>query len=142
MSVIYQKIYNVEKDDYANAGLVSSLIKQSLRTIGVSSVVSRRVAVAVYEAEINMIIHAYGGTITLEISDDGAIRLIASDLGPGIPDIQKALTPGFSTASKKAMELGFGAGMGLPNIKRNADEFHIESSPAGTVLDLKFQERE
>lgn len=142
MSVIYQKIYNVEKDDYANAGLVSSLIKQSLRTIGVSSAVSRRVAVAVYEAEINMIIHAYGGTITLEISDDGTIRLIASDLGPGIPDIQKALTPGFSTASKKAMELGFGAGMGLPNIKRNADEFHIESSPAGTVLDLKFQERE
>ncbi|MBQ1810154.1 MAG: ATP-binding protein [Erysipelotrichaceae bacterium] len=142
MSVIYQKIYNVEKDDYANAGLVSSLIKRSLRTIGVSSAVSRRVAVAVYEAEINMIIHAYGGTITLEISDDGTIRLIASDLGPGIPDIQKALTPGFSTASKKAMELGFGAGMGLPNIKRNADEFHIESSPAGTVLDLKFQERE
>ncbi|MBQ6367535.1 MAG: ATP-binding protein [Erysipelotrichaceae bacterium] len=142
MSVIYEKIYNVERDDYANAGLVSSLIKQSLRTIGISPAVSRRVAVAVYEAEINMIIHAYGGTITLQISDDGMIRLIAKDKGPGIPDIEKALTPGFSTASKKAMELGFGAGMGLPNIKRNADEFSIESSPAGTTLDLKFQERE
>ena len=141
MTAVYQRTFTVEQDDYASAGLVSSLIKESLRYMGISPAVVRRVAVATYEAEINMIIHAYGGTITLEIGDDGTIHLLAKDNGPGIPDIEKALTPGFSTASKKAMELGFGAGMGLPNIKRNADVFHIESSPEGTILDLLFKEK-
>ena len=141
MSVVFHQDYTVERDDYANAGMASAMIKSTLRKIGIPAEVSRRIAVATYEAEINMIIHAYGGTMTLEIGEDGTVRLIAHDTGPGIPDIEKAMTPGYSTASQKARELGFGAGMGLPNMKRNADEFSIESSPAGTILDMRFRER-
>ena len=86
-----------------------------------------------------MLIHAYGGDITLEVSDDGMIRMTFSDPGPGIPDIEKAMTPGWSTASEKAREMGFGAGMGLPNIKRVSDEFEITSSPEGTTIKLGFR---
>ncbi|MBQ9154333.1 MAG: ATP-binding protein, partial [Solobacterium sp.] len=104
--------------------------------------VMRRIAVASYEAEINMIIHAYGGTVYLDVTEEGMIHLIFQDTGPGIPDIEKALTPGWSTASQKARELGFGAGMGLPNIRRVSDEFDIESSPEGTSLYLTFRVEE
>ena len=138
MSTVYHEEYTVIRDDYTGAGKVSSKIKKTLNELGVDSKLIRNIAVACYEAEINMIIHAYGGVITLDIFDDGNIELNFNDLGPGIPDIEKALNPGYSTASEKARALGFGAGMGLPNIKRVSDEFNIESSKEGTKLKLRF----
>lgn len=132
--------YTVIRDDYGNAGKVSSAVKQTLSQIGVKPEILRRIAVACYEAEINMIIHAWGGSIFLNVSDEGEIELIFKDTGPGIEDLDKAMTPGFSTADEKARAMGFGAGMGLPNIKRVSDEFHIETSKSGTTLDLLFKE--
>ncbi|MBR5065052.1 MAG: ATP-binding protein [Oscillospiraceae bacterium] len=139
MSSILRKDYVVVRDDYAGAGRVSSDVKATLSSIGIPSPILRRIAVACYESEINMLIHAYGGDITLEIGDDGVIHMTFSDPGPGIPDIEKAMTPGWSTASDKAREMGFGAGMGLPNIKRVSDEFDITSSPEGTTIQLSFR---
>ncbi|MDI9519186.1 MAG: ATP-binding protein [Erysipelotrichaceae bacterium] len=131
--------YEVARDDYANAGRVSSQVKQYLSSLGVSSDVLRRIAVACYEAEINMIIHAWGGAINLNVTDDGVIQLIFKDVGPGITDLEKALTPGWSTASEEARSFGFGAGMGLVNIKRVSDEFDIVSSEEGTTLTIGFK---
>jgi serine/threonine-protein kinase RsbT len=139
MSVILHKVYVVERDDYANAGMVSSSVKQTLAQIGIDPKILRNIAVACYEAEINMIIHAYGGAVSLDVSDDGIIHLVFKDPGPGIPDLEKAMTPGWSTASEKARAMGFGAGMGLVNIKRVSDTFDIKTSPNGTTLTLTFK---
>lgn len=128
--------YVINKDDYANAGKVSTQIKKILKELGVPPEVLRRMAIACYEAEINMIIHSYGGVIKLSISDQ--ISFVFKDTGPGIPDIQMAMQPGYSTADDRARELGFGAGMGLANIKKVSDEFDIESSVEGTTLNLRF----
>ncbi|MDO5108618.1 MAG: ATP-binding protein [Erysipelotrichaceae bacterium] len=136
---ILHKEYTVVQDDYVNAGKVSSDIKSTLSEIGISPKVLRKIAVASYESEINLIIHAYGGKVFLDVGEDGAVSLVFKDPGPGIPDLEKALTPGWSTASEKARGMGFGAGMGLPNIQRVTDEFNIESSPAGTTLSLVFR---
>ena len=132
------KEFEVIKQDYMNAGKVSSQIKKILLSLGVDNKVVRRIAIASYEAEINMIIHAYGGKIYFSIDDDGTIAITFKDVGPGIPDLEKAMTPGWSTADKKARELGFGAGMGLVNIERVSDTFNIESSPAGTIIAITF----
>ncbi len=140
MTAVLHREYQVVQDDYANAGEASSHIKQTLSQIGYPPRVLRRIAVASYEAEINMIIHAYGGKITMDVMDDGTVSLCFADPGPGIPDLEKAMTPGWSTASEKARELGFGAGMGLPNIKRVSDRFDIQTSPAGTILKLCFHQ--
>lgn len=129
--------YDVIRDDYTNAGKVSGQIKKYLKQLGISSKVLRKIAVASYEAEINMIIHAYGGKIYLDILDD-KVNLEFNDLGPGIEDIEQAMVKGYSTASEKARQLGFGAGMGLYNIERLSDEFDIKSSKEGTVIKLGF----
>lgn len=139
MEVILHKDYVVARDDYASAGKVSSDIKRTLKGIGFDPKVMRRIAVASYESEINMLIHAYGGDITMDITDDGTVHLVFKDPGPGIPDLEKALTPGWSTASEKARSMGFGAGMGLPNIRRVSDEFDIQSGEDGTTLRLSFR---
>ncbi|MDP3304457.1 MAG: ATP-binding protein [Erysipelotrichaceae bacterium] len=138
IAMIHQH-FNVEKEDYANAGRISSQIKQMLKQLGVSSEVLRRIAISCYEAEINMIIHSYGGEVVLTLSAEGKCELRFSDMGPGIDDIEKAMTPGWSTAKASAREFGFGAGMGLPNIKRNCDEFDLVTSPAGTTLVIGFK---
>ena len=117
---------------------MSSDIKQTLSTIGVAPKVLRNIVVASYESEINMIIHAWGGDITMDVFDDGTIKLVFKDPGPGIPDLEKAMTPGWSTASDKARDMGFGAGMGLPNIKRVSDTFDIQTSEKGTTITLGF----
>ncbi len=130
--------YRIDKEDYANAGRVSSQIKQTLKQLGVPADTLRRIAISCYEAEINMIIHSDGGEIMLYLSAEGLCTLVFKDIGPGIIDIEKAMTPGWSTAQEKARQFGFGAGMGLPNIKRNTDEFDIQSSPTGTELTLRF----
>lgn len=133
--------YAIGHADYANAGKVSSQIKSFLKQIGLDPTLLRRIAVACYEAEINMIIHSYGGEITLAM-DENSLDLNFNDNGPGIPDVEKAMTPGWSTASDKAREFGFGAGMGLPNIKRMADTFEIQSTQSGTHVHIAFKVNE
>lgn len=133
-----RKIYHVEKDNYENAGQASRDIKMTLKTLGLNPKVLKRVSIACYEAEINLVIHSDGGTILFEVNDDGEVILSFDDIGPGIPDIALAMTPGWSTASTKAREFGFGAGMGLDNMKNCASTFHIESSSEGTHLKMSF----
>ncbi len=133
--------YPVGREDYSNAGKVSSQIKSFLKQIGLEPTLLRRIAVACYEAEINMIIHSYGGEVLLAM-DENALDLTFKDIGPGIPDIQKAMTAGWSTANEKAREFGFGAGMGLPNILRMADSFELNSSQSGTNLHIAFKVNE
>ena len=132
-------VYDVKSLDYRTAGDASATIKRKLKQLGVDSTVLRRIAVASYEVELNLIIHSQGGTLTIEMSPQ-EIRLVSKDVGPGIPDIDRALQEGFSTASEEARNLGFGAGMGLPNMKRNADVFLIESELGiGTTIEMRFR---
>lgn len=138
-NIIYESNFRVENKDYANAGKVSSQIKQVLKQVGVPGEIMRRMSVACYEAEINMIIHSLGGDISFQIDDAGDVQYVFVDNGPGISELEKALTPGWSTADEKAREFGFGAGMGLPNIKRVSDEFDIKTTPQGTTLTLHFK---
>ena len=131
--------FSVARGDYLSAGKVSSQIKQTLKQIGYPNDLLRRMAVACYEAEINMIIHSYGGVVRLQIGEDGAVTMVFADCGPGIASIEKAMTPGYSTADEKAREFGFGAGMGLPNIRRVSDHFDLKTSPAGTTRTLRWE---
>ncbi|HNY24603.1 MAG TPA: ATP-binding protein [Bacteroidales bacterium] len=122
--------------DFTMAGTASSQVKRALKQLGVDASVIKRVVVALYEAEVNIVAHAYKGIITADIDPERVfLRLV--DEGPGIEDIEKAMTPGFSTASQEVREMGFGAGMGLPNISRNADVLNIHSIPGkGTTLEI------
>ena len=116
------------------AGDVSARIKQHMKRLGVPAAVMRRVSVCTYEAEINLVIHSDGGQIDFEIAED-RITVRAKDVGPGIPDIDKAMTEGWSTATNEVRNMGFGAGMGLPHMKRKADGFDIVSA-VGTGTDI------
>ncbi|MBR5152200.1 MAG: ATP-binding protein [Clostridia bacterium] len=128
--------YDVDGDDFTLAGEISSKVKKRLKQLGLPPETIRKVAIAMYEAEINMVIHANGGTITVEVSPE-TIHIIFADRGPGIPDIDKAMEEGFSTASHEVRELGFGAGMGLPNIKKNSDKMTIDTKVGeGTTIEL------
>jgi len=119
--------YHITGGDFNTAGEASSNIKKRLKQIGIDSSVVRRVAIATYEAEMNIVIHAYRGIIAVKIAP-GFIEIIAKDEGPGIKDIELAMQEGYSTAPDKVRELGFGAGMGLPNMKKCSDEFYIDST--------------
>jgi len=128
--------YDVVAHDFDYAGEASSKVKRALNHLGVSSQIVRRAAIATYEAEMNIIIHTdEGGEITVEIQPEQII-MRATDTGPGIPDIEQAMQPGFSTASEWIREMGFGAGMGLLNIQRCTDEMRLES-PLGTRTSLE-----
>ena len=128
--------YTVDGNDFTLAGETSSKVKKWLKQLGLPPEVIRRVAIAMYEAEINMVIHANGGTIDVEVTPQ-AVHIVFTDTGPGIPDVEKAMQKGYSTASNEVRELGFGAGMGLPNIKKNADEMQIQTQVGvGTTIDL------
>lgn len=118
--------YTIDGDDFTRAGEASSSVKNKLKQLGLDSDVIRKVAIAMYEGEINMVIHADGGTITVTVSDDD-ITMVLADRGPGIPDIEKAMQEGYSTAREEVRSLGFGAGMGLPNMKRFTDEMTIDT---------------
>ncbi len=131
-----KETYPVKADDMTCAGDVSARIKRHMKRLGIPSSIMRRVSVCTYEAEINLVIHSDGGQIDFEISED-RILVRAHDVGPGIPDIDKAMTEGWSTASNEVRNMGFGAGMGLPNMKRNADEFAI-SSVVGEGTDISM----
>lgn len=118
--------YQVPGDDFTRAGEASSNVKNKLKMMGVDNAVIRRVSIAMYEGEINMVIHANGGTIKVLISDDN-IRIILADTGPGIPDVEQAMQQGYSTAPEEVRSLGFGAGMGLPNMKKFSDDMKIDT---------------
>lgn len=129
--------YTIPGDDFTRAGEASSAIKNKLKMLGVDNTAIRKVAISMYEGEINMVIHADGGEITVSISDT-LITIRLADKGPGIADISKAMQEGFSTAPEEVRSLGFGAGMGLPNMKKYSDEFHIESEVGvGTTVTMK-----
>lgn len=128
--------YDVDGDDFTVAGEASSAVKKVLKQLGVDPDVIRKVSIAMYEGEINMVIHANGGSIDVSVWPD-KISATLSDTGPGIPDVEKAMQEGFSTASDKVRELGFGAGMGLPNIKKYTDELKVETQVGkGTTLHM------
>ena len=118
--------YQVEGGDLTHAGEASSGVKQALRKLGLDPSVIRRVSVCMYEGEINMVIHANGGTAKVDVGLDD-ITITLTDRGPGIPDIEKAMQAGFTTAADSVRDLGFGAGMGLPNMKKYSDEMTVES---------------
>ena len=129
--------YDVSGTDFTCAGEASSKIKKSLKELGFPASVIRNVAIAVYEGEINMVIHGGGGVIDVEISPE-CISIILADHGPGIPDVSLAMQEGYSTAPDNVRQLGFGAGMGLPNIKKYTDEMLIETEVGkGTTIKLK-----
>ena len=129
--------YDIDGSDFTRAGEASSAVKNRLKMLGVDSAAIRKTAIAMYEGEINMVIHADGGTITVIISDD-AITMVLADRGPGIPDIDQAMQEGFSTARPEVRSLGFGAGMGLPNMKRFTDEMKIDTVLGkGTTIIMK-----
>jgi len=120
-------VYEVEKDDFVRAGEASSNIKKILRQLGIDSGVIRKISIATYEAEMNIVIHSLGGQIILEVTP-GFIKVIACDRGPGIADLELAMQEGYSTATDKVREMGFGAGMGLPNMKKCSDRFYMKST--------------
>ena len=133
-----KETFSVVANDMTAAGDVSARIKRQMKQLGVPSAIMRRVSVCTYEAEINLVIHSMGGGIDFEITDENIIVHVY-DVGPGIPDIEKAMTEGYSTATHEVRNMGFGAGMGLPNMKRNADGFKIESEVGkGTDIVMTF----
>ena len=133
-----KETFPVTAGDMTCAGDVSARIKRQMKQVGVPASVMRRVSVGTYEAEINLVIHSMGGRIDYELTED-KITIRVVDQGPGIPDLKKAMTEGWSTASNEVRNMGFGAGMGLPNMKRNADEFQIESTVGvGTDITMIF----
>lgn len=118
--------FQVEGGDFLNAGKASSSIKKVLKTLGVNSKIVKRTVVALYEGEVNIVAHAYRGNILVDI-DENKVEIQLIDEGPGIKDIDIAMTEGFSTASEKVMEMGFGAGMGLPNMRNNTEFMEVTS---------------
>ena len=136
--MIIKETYSVAADDMSVAGDVSASIKRQMKRLGIPNQIMRRVSVCTYEAEINLVIHSDGGEIDFSISEE-EIRVHVSDVGPGIEDLEKAMTEGFSTATSEVRNMGFGAGMGLPNMKRNADGFAITSEVGkGTDIVMTF----
>ncbi len=129
--------YDVDGENFASAGNASESVKRTLKQMGVSPASVRRVAIAMYEGEINMVIHAHGGKAEAEIYPDH-IDIYLKDKGPGIADIDLAMKAGYSTATESIRSLGFGAGMGLPNMKKYSDEMKIDSAVGvGTTVYLR-----
>lgn len=128
--------YHIEGGNFSDAGFASSEIRKVVKQLGLPPKIIKKIAIAVYEAEINVVAHAYRGEMIVTI-DREKCKVLVVDEGPGIPDIDQAMTMGFSTASDKVREMGFGAGMGLPNIKNNADHLEVQSKVnEGTKLTM------
>ena len=128
--------YEVSPDDFTRAGEASSDVKSKLKQMGVSPEAVRKVAIAMYEGEINIVIHAKGGEITVSITPE-QITMVLADVGPGIPDVELAMKAGYSTAPDEIRSLGFGAGMGLPNMKKYTDEMNIDTTVGvGTTITM------
>lgn len=134
--VPYSQLFEIEGKGFLHAGKVSSEIKAILKELGIDADIVRRVAIACYEAEMNVVMYARVATVVLELTPK-TIKIVVDDQGPGIPDVNQAMQEGYSTATPEMRELGFGAGMGLPNIKKNSDEFRIHSTVGkGTRLEI------
>lgn len=128
--------YAISPDDFTRAGEASSDVKRKLKQMGVSPEAVRKVAIAMYEGEINMVIHARGGDITVEITPE-EVKMVLADVGPGIPDVEQAMQAGYSTAPDEVRSLGFGAGMGLPNMKKYTDGMEINTQiGVGTTITM------
>ncbi|MFA5329376.1 MAG: anti-sigma regulatory factor [Prolixibacteraceae bacterium] len=128
--------FSIQGGDFTRAGHPSSEVKKVLKQLGIDGKIVKNIVIALYEAEVNVVAHAWRGNITVEI-EENKITILVSDEGPGIPDVELAMQPGFSTASTEVRGMGFGAGMGLPNIKKNTDEMLIETEVGrGTTLKL------
>ncbi len=129
--------FDVDGSDFTSAGQASVQVKKDLRQLGLSPEIIRRVSIAMYEGEINMVIHAGGGAADVNVTED-YIEIVLTDHGPGIKDISQAMQEGFSTAPDNIRSLGFGAGMGLPNMKRYTDYMNIQSTVGvGTIVTMK-----
>lgn len=132
----------VDGEDFSSAGEASVVVKKKLRQLGLPSEVIRRVSIAMYEGEINMVIHADGGEATVTVTDEDVVIVLA-DKGPGIADIDKAMQEGYSTARENIRALGFGAGMGLPNMKKYTDSMDIQTEiGVGTTITMKVRYKE
>ena len=136
MAASFSEMFAIEGGDFFHAGKASTGIKSMLQDLGVDPVIIRRVAIASFEAEMNAVMYARRATLTFHVTP-ARITITVDDEGPGIPDIAAAMREGFSTATPEMREMGFGAGMGLPNIRKNADEFAIESI-VGRGTHVKF----
>ncbi|MBQ9373396.1 MAG: ATP-binding protein [Oscillospiraceae bacterium] len=123
---VFRLHFDIDGGSFASAGNASVEVKKTLRQLGVSNAVIRRCSIAMYEGEINMVIHADGGTADVEVYPD-RIVMVLEDHGPGIPDVELAMKEGYSTATEQIHNMGFGAGMGLPNMKRSSDDLKIET---------------
>ena len=123
---VFRLHFDIDGGSFASAGNASVEVKKTLRQLGVSNAVIRRSTIAMYEGEINMVIHADGGTADVEVYPD-RIVMVLEDHGPGIPDVELAMKEGYSTATEQIHNMGFGAGMGLPNMKRSSDDLKIET---------------
>ena len=129
--------YLVDGDDFTSAGKASVMVKKNLRQLGLPPEIIRRVSIAMYEGEINMVIHARGGVADVNVAED-YVEIVLADKGPGIKDISQAMQEGFSTAPDSVRSLGFGAGMGLPNMKRYTDYMDIQSTIGeGTTITMR-----
>ena len=138
MAEPYRVSFDVDGENFASAGEASVQFKKALRQLGFPPEIIRRVSIAMYEGEINMVIHAGGGRADVTVWDD-YIEIVLEDHGPGIPDLELAMQEGYSTAPEDVRNLGFGAGMGLPNMRRNADGFEIASTlGVGTTIEMRF----
>lgn len=132
----YKISYNVDGEDFVIAGEASRNLKKVLSQLGIDPQIARKATIAMYEGEINMVIHADGGVIDVEITKE-KIHMFLRDRGPGIQNINLAMTEGYSTAPDEVRELGFGAGMGLPNMKKYTDFFNIETNVGvGTTVEM------
>ncbi len=128
--------YEITGGDFTNAGSTSSSVKKTLKQLNVDPAIIKRTVVALYEAEVNVVAHAYKGKIFVDIEED-SVTIRLEDEGPGIPDIEKAMEVGYSTASVSVREMGFGAGMGLPNMKNNSDRLTVTSEVnVGTTVEI------
>lgn len=137
-SLRLERCFKVKGGDYATAGEAAAKVKKILTQLGLDAEKIRKIAIATYEAELNIVIHAFEGEVNLQI-DPYEVKIIAGDRGPGIADIELAMQEGYSTASEEARQMGFGAGMGLPNMKRCSDQFIINSEVGeGTAVEMQF----
>jgi len=130
--------YDVQAKNFTRAGAVSSEFKKELKKLNLPSALIKRIIIALYEGEVNVVAHSFGGTISCTISSE-SVDISIQDTGPGIPDIALAMKEGFSTASDEVREMGFGAGMGMANMKKNSDSLHITSEEGKeTRIDMSF----
>lgn len=128
--------HKIAGGDFTKAGNIASSVKKILRQLNIDNSISKRIVIALYEGEVNVVAHAYSGIIDADI-DDTKIKITISDKGPGISDIEQAMQEGYSTATPQVREMGFGAGMGLANMKKNSDSMKISSIPGeGTIVEL------